>query len=71
MSSNPTEVLLDFSTPFDQAKVTLLDQVVQAMYSNNQRDVSPFFHIWLSADGNRKPDSQLVQVKPECLAYRR
>lgn len=38
--SNPTDVLLDFSTPFDVPKVNLLDQVVTAMYSNNPQDVS-------------------------------
>jgi len=40
--SNPTNLLLDFTTPFDNHKVQLLDQVVQAMYSNNQRDVSTY-----------------------------
>ena len=38
--SNPTDMLLDFSTPFDDAKINLFDQVVQAMYSNNPQDVS-------------------------------
>ncbi len=40
--NNTTNMLLDFTTPFDTQKVQLLDQVVQAMYSNNQRDVSNY-----------------------------
>ena len=42
-SNNPTDMLLDFSTPFDDAKINLFDQVVQAMYSNNPQDVSSNF----------------------------
>ena len=38
--SDLTAILLNFSTPFDQNKVQIFDQVVQAMYSNKQADVS-------------------------------
>jgi hypothetical protein len=51
-------MLLDFTTPFDTQKVQLLDQVVQAMYSNNQRDVSNYLEGSLFfADGKRQPSS--------------
>lgn len=37
--SDPTQ-LLNWSVPFDQAKALLLDQVVNAMYAGNNKDVS-------------------------------
>jgi hypothetical protein len=56
--NNTTNMLLDFTTPFDTQKVQLLDQVVQAMYSNNQRDVSNYLEGSLFfADGKRQPSS--------------
>lgn len=56
-------MLLDFSTPFDDAKINLFDQVVQAMYSNNPQDVSVnyllkliIFHI----DGQSESNFELI-----------
>jgi hypothetical protein len=34
------QALLDFSTPFDQTKLAILEQVIAAMYSPNRKDVS-------------------------------
>lgn len=34
------QTLLDFSTPFDQNKLAILEQVITAMYSPNRKDVS-------------------------------
>ena len=68
--SNPTNLLLDFTTPFDNHKVQLLDQVVQAMYSNNQRDVSTYPSGWLfCADGNSQPNSEPIQAEFKCVAH--
>ena len=67
--SNLTDVLLDFSTPFDQNKVNIFDQVVQAMYSNKQQDVSaPQFNI---ADAISKQYSEPIQAGTSGLAHRR
>jgi len=34
------QTLLDFSTPFDQTKLAILEQIIGAMYSPNRKDVS-------------------------------
>lgn len=70
--NNLTNMLLDFTTPFDTLKVRLLDQVVQAMYSNNQRDVSNYLEGSLfCADGKRQPNSEPIQAEFKCVAHRR
>lgn len=38
--SDPAAMLLNNQVPFDETKVQLLDQVVNAMYGSNQQDVS-------------------------------
>lgn len=37
------QILLDWSTPFDQNKLVILEQVIGAMYSPNRSDVSTFY----------------------------
>jgi hypothetical protein len=70
--NNTTNMLLDFTTPFDTQKVQLLDQVVQAMYSNNQRDVSNYLEdLLFFADGKRQPSSEPIQAEFKCVAHRR
>jgi len=40
MQGNPTDILLNWETPFDDQKIVILDQVVAAMYQKNPQDVS-------------------------------
>lgn len=40
MQANDPAMLLDFSSPFDEVKLNMLEQTVSVMYSGNTQDVS-------------------------------